>query len=660
MFTTAPLLALSCERAGEHAPLPAGASASAGSVALDVSPMRAKLPPAEPVATRTGSSVAWFGGAVVLADEPHRALYVPERGEVVALPGRPAQLLRVGASLYVTIRDAKEGGLVLELARDADGPLQEKRRMVLAYDAWGMAVTTDASTLVVTSPWSHRVTGVDVGAMKQRWSLDVAREPRGVAIAPSGVAWVSHLVSAQLDRIDGIATDAPTKKSIDLPAAPLRSKGDTEASLGFALAITADGTRLFAPRHALGAFGRDAWFGVATVDVLSLDRDTPLVPRARGGATFSLAGPAGDVPDDRLLGTRGTVALGELAPFTQPRAIDHEPATEALYVLGEGDARLVELDAEALDPSLVVRKKVELGDGCSAPAGMARAKDAIVVQCAASFTWVRVPLPLGSGKNELRTYADDPLPADAAAGRRAFHDAKDTIVSGGLACAGCHPEGRDDGHVWHELDTKDAGITLPFDVAPKVFVSGVHVAEAQGRARQTPMLAGRVDAAGPYGWRAESKTLEARIEEGTELHRWRSPPFSEDRVPVVAKQIAAYLRQGLFVPPGLGRGLTEEEKLGKTLFERRDVGCAMCHGDGGDGVAHRIFPWPTRDGFDSEYGEGFKTPNLRFVSHTAPYFHDGSATTLEQLVDEDEDRMGKTSQLSAQEKKSLAAYLRTL
>jgi cytochrome c peroxidase len=48
------------------------------------------------------------------------------------------------------------------------------------------------------------------------------------------------------------------------------------------------------------------------------------------------------------------------------------------------------------------------------------------------------------------------------------------------------------------------------------------------------------------------------------------------------------------------------------------------------------------------------------VGLTAPYFHDGSAKTLEELVERNGDRMGKTSQLSTNERRALVAYLRTL
>lgn len=65
----------------------------------------------------------------------------------------------------------------------------------------------------------------------------------------------------------------------------------------------------------------------------------------------------------------------------------------------------------------------------------------------------------------------------------------------------------------------------------------------------------------------------------------------------------------------------------------------------------------------------FKTPTLREISHTAPYFHDGSAATLEEVVDHYE-KGGvitthlspnmKKLKLSAKEKKDLVAFLEAL
>jgi cytochrome c peroxidase len=69
---------------------------------------------------------------------------------------------------------------------------------------------------------------------------------------------------------------------------------------------------------------------------------------------------------------------------------------------------------------------------------------------------------------------------------------------------------------------------------------------------------------------------------------------------------------------------------------------------------------PPPSGFDREENTAFKTPSLWFVGGTAPYFHDGSRATLEDLVKNNADRMGKTSHLGEEERAALVAYLRVL
>ena len=56
----------------------------------------------------------------------------------------------------------------------------------------------------------------------------------------------------------------------------------------------------------------------------------------------------------------------------------------------------------------------------------------------------------------------------------------------------------------------------------------------------------------------------------------------------------------------------------------------------------------------------YKVPSLLYVGGTPPYYHDGSAATLEDLVEHDQDRMGHTSHLTPDERTALVAYLRTL
>jgi cytochrome c peroxidase len=73
---------------------------------------------------------------------------------------------------------------------------------------------------------------------------------------------------------------------------------------------------------------------------------------------------------------------------------------------------------------------------------------------------------------------------------------------------------------------------------------------------------------------------------------------------------------------------------------------------------------------DAGAGRGdFKTPTLREVGSTAPYMHDGSLTTLEEVVDfydrggntnPDLDREIRPLQLTGDDKRGLVAFLRAL
>jgi cytochrome c peroxidase len=65
----------------------------------------------------------------------------------------------------------------------------------------------------------------------------------------------------------------------------------------------------------------------------------------------------------------------------------------------------------------------------------------------------------------------------------------------------------------------------------------------------------------------------------------------------------------------------------------------------------------------------FKTPTVREAANTAPYFHDGSARTLEELVEfyaqggvvkTNLSRSMKPLELSAQEKRQLVSFLQAL
>jgi mono/diheme cytochrome c family protein len=341
---------------------------------------------------------------------------------------------------------------------------------------------------------------------------------------------------------------------------------------------------------------------------------------------------------------------------------------------------MVELDAVSLDPTLAPLRTYATGAEYNpaipvaargaATQGIALSEDESTawVFCRGSYDVAEIKLagdPLAAGDAppaRLVRLADDPLDASGSLGRRLFYSATDRVVSGGLGCAGCHPEGRDDGFVWHEAKfNTQSGTGLNFIAGPEQVPDEERV---KGHPRRTPMLAGRVRASGPYGWHAESPDLADRLAHGFALHRWGAmPAHTPENLAARAAPIAAFLRKGLVPPPRDEHAPTPEEQRGREIFESKEAGCSKCHAPASeytDRVGYALPKLPKRDDFDDEEEAHFKTPSLLFVGGRAPYFHDGSAGSLESLVERNADRMGKTSHLSPADRAALVAFLRTL
>jgi cytochrome c peroxidase len=382
-------------------------------------------------------------------------------------------------------------------------------------------------------------------------------------------------------------------------------------------------------------------------------------------------------------------------PFTSPRAVVYRAATQTLLVASEGTDHLVELDAQAIAPSLTTLRSYAIGqryeetlagprEGSlriaavgAAPSGIALSEDESIayVFCRATYDLAIVTLDgykdaASDAKNRgpvpFVDVADDPLSDEIAIGRRLFYNATDSVMSGGMACAGCHPEGRDDAFVWHEeqspFDEQLIFVSNPFMFSDS-FTPGE--GDRSGMARQTPMLAGRVDRAGPYSWHGESATLVDRIAENFRMHRWFAgwPQVDEETLRIRARHLASFLREGLVAPPSQVRELAGDELRGREIFLSETTQCAQCHLPEKAYSHDETFPLSAlavRPGFRADPDSDFKVPSLRFVGGTAPYLHDGSAATLEDLLARDHDRMGRTSSLSPRDRLALVAFLKML
>jgi cytochrome c peroxidase len=312
--------------------------------------------------------------------------------------------------------------------------------------------------------------------------------------------------------------------------------------------------------------------------------------------------------------------------MVQPRGVVYRRKTDTLLVAAEGTDTLVEVDARSPEPGLMWRDGHELGEEkdiplainekCAAPAGVALSadEDTAYVFCRASYDLVS--FPLGKGASATLRLATDPLGEKVAKGRRMFYGVGDVGTSGGLGCAGCHPEGRDDGHAW----------TLQTDPI------------------RTQSVAGGISQTAPFHWKGELRDMKSVMgvtfvsrmgglmpddSAVTELQKW------VDGVPLPKVDAVAQ-------PDVVGHGAA--------LFAER---CQSCHAG----------PMLTASkNFDVGTGSSFQVPTLRGVALRGPFMHNGCATTLKDRFGAcgGGAKHGNTADLAPVEIDALVAYLDTL
>ena len=239
-------------------------------------------------------------------------------------------------------------------------------------------------------------------------------------------------------------------------------------------------------------------------------------------------------------------------------------------------------------------------------------------------------------------FGDDPATEAVRRGRRVFTFARNPRLShaGRFACATCHLEGNEDKLVW-----------------------------VTNGPRQTIALAGRVSGTGPFNWMGTKESLQTNMNQT--VGRMGGDGLNGNEL----ADLEQFLLHGLQAPPNPHlnpEGLTGQQQLGKAVFARKDVGCGTCHtGDAltdGNSYDLEISSEEERllrqlrieSGEDLPPAGHFNTPSLKGLWHTAPYLHNGSAPTLEDVLTMTDGTMGKTGHLSQVERDALIAYLKTL
>jgi YVTN family beta-propeller protein len=227
-------------------------------------------------------------------------------------------------------------------------------------------------------------------------------------------------------------------------------------------------------------------------------------------------------------------------------------------------------------------------------------------------------------------------------GEQAFYTAK-YAFQGQFGCVNCHIDSTFDGLRW--------------DLEPDGF--GKDIVDN----RLIEDLVGTE----PFKWNGGNPTLGMECGPRTEKYFYRSQSF-DDRT---LADLVLYIRS-LPSRPNRFRAangeLTPAQERGRVLFNRvaDKLGqpipeanrCAYCH-SGPKGTSQKSFDVGTGKAVDNS--PLFDTPQLMSVALTAPYLHDGSARSLEEIwtVYNPHDRHGRTNDLTKDELNDLIEYLRT-
>lgn len=622
------------------------------------------------------------GSTTLLSSSAHDAVYVVDTdgGKVVrhdpasgasselAVGQEPTRIARAGDRLFVTLR-AERAVAILE---DRGGELVAVGRVEVGAEPYGIVAREDGAKVYVALSAEDAVVELDARALAVTRTFDVAGHPSWLALHPSGRAL--YVGAGNGGGISWIDLDDGAVAALDLPAVTGAGEdGDKKFTRRITgdLSVSPDGSAFAVPAlfvdndNPVSEPGevetQSDGYGSVGLGVSRFNPGLVVVPVGEGegnpapgdAATVLVAGFAAlDGEGNGTTAVRSYLASAAYSPdgasiyatmeasgvvavvSATPLYPDANNAETGFREFDTGGT-FISADAAGFASSPLVLVATGAGPRGVAFLGEDEAYvhnflDRSVGSLKAKRVRTSLEDQVAAGFLSSDTFAgDDPvevaasaLSPDVEAGRRLFFSATSSSMAAdgaGISCSTCHADGRNDGLTW-------------------TFEDGV---------RQTPSLAGAVSVTAPFTWTDEVPTVgdEAQITSSGRMGG-NGLTYAE------AAQVSAYIEsiRAVDLP---GKGSTDPAVLrGKALFEREDVGCATCH------TGARF----TDNGHYAMYGlSAVNTPSLVGVAFTAPYLHDGSAATLEAVLEGSRSgEMGDTSMLSDAEMSDLAAYLKSL
>jgi len=627
-------------------------------------PTKAVGTPARPTGRLRFAVIAGLAFAFLLIGQsaPEATNKYPSPDDMVLSPD--------GHRLYVVCSGTDELVSVDPLAKSVLG------RVPVGRVPRGVAIAPDGSRLYVANSWSDTVSEIDAATLKVLRTLPAGFEPTGIAVdGRNATLYVANRIGGDISLID-LASGLDAKR---LPA----GRGASYVT------ATADGARVYAghiyPNPA-------KWRTVPESEITEVDTARQAVEARIGlhnvGGVFHVA-----LSRDGRLGIVAQMRPKNLVPLAH---VEHGWAMgNSLTVFGEDVGGAVQLPLDQIESYFSLPFGVAIAPDKSKAYLSASGTDEIAIvdvpklvaaakspdaptlanDLSASARYVLARIPVGrnprtvalspdGGTLYVANRLDDTIsvvntaraavtgtislggPATLTAerrGERLFYSSK-YAWGNQFGCANCHLDSTFDGLQW--------------DLEPDGF--GIDIVDN----RQLEEIGGTA----PYKWNGANPDLPTECGPRTERYFFRSEGFRGADLQDLAQYVTSIpLRPNRYrLPNG---EMTPAQERGLAIFERtakkdgtpipESNQCFVCHSG----------PYYTNlqltdvgTGKPTDRSPRIDVPQLTNVAYSAPYLHDGSARSLEEIwtVFNPNDTHGVSNDLTKDELNDLIEYIKTL
>jgi YVTN family beta-propeller protein len=553
------------------------------------------------------------------------------------------------------------------------------RRIPVGRVPKGLSLAPGRKRLYVANSWSDNVSEIDTATLAVVRTLPAGYEPNAaIADADGRFLYIANRISSDISVVD-LASGQEVKRLAGGRGAsylalspdgsriycthiyPILAEFRTAPESEITVVDTAKQTVVDRPRlhNAAGVF-HTALSADGRLGIAAQLRPKNLVPLAHVEHGWVMGNSLAVFGDD--VGGPVQVSIDELDRYyTPPFGIVIAPDKSFAYVSTTGSDSVTVVDLAALVRFIRAASPEE--------------RSALANDLSASANYVVARIPVGHAPKGLalspdgrRLYVanrtgDDVSIIDTAQrrvtgaialggpakltterrGERLFYSARFGF-QGHFGCANCHLEATFDGLQW--------------DLEPDGF----------GKDIVDNRLLEDVEGTAPFKWNGGNPNLETECGPRTEKFFYRSQSYNgEELIDLVTFIKSIPLRPNRRrLPNG---ELTPAQERGKLIFERawRKNGHPIPEGNRCD-VCHSGRHYTNQQMADVGTGKPtdrsplFDTPQLTNVALTAPYLHDGSARSLEEIwtVFNPNDRHGVTNDLQKDELNDLIEYLRIL